>query len=174
MEKLIEILKAMPEYQLAIRCITSGKNAAITGIGQVNRSHLIAGLYTHVETPLVVICQDDLSAKRLSEELKCFLGIDCPILPSRELTLYDSAVVSRGWEQKRLRQLYDLSAGNTHLQIMAWDALSQRTMPPAVLHSAAFPLEVGKQYDLEQLLARLTQSGYSRCAMVEGPGLFAV
>ena len=174
MEKLIEILKAMPEYELALNCIVNSQNAAITGIGQVNRSHLIAGLYTHVETPLVVICQDDLNAKRLCEELKCFLGVTCPILPSRELTLYDSAVVSRGWEQKRLRQLYDLSTGNVHLQIMSWDAMSQRTIPPATLQNATFCLEVGKQYDMDELLSRLNQAGYSRCGMVEGPGQFAV
>ena len=174
MEKLIEALKAMPEYELALNCIVSGNNAAITGIGQVNRSHMIAGLYRHVENPLVVICQDDLSAKRLCEELKCFLGVTCPILPSRELTLYDSAVVSRGWEQKRLRQLYDLSMGNVHLQIMSWDALSQRTIPPATLRDATFCLEVGKQYDMDELLSRLSQAGYSRCGMVEGPGQFAI
>ena len=45
----------------------------------------------------------------LQEELKAFLGEEAPVLPSRDLTLYDTAVVSRGWEQKRLRQLYPQS-----------------------------------------------------------------
>ena len=174
MEKLLEILKNMPEYTLAINTLENRQNVAITGIGQINRSHMIAGLYAHTTAPLVVICQDDLAAKRVSEELKSFLGIDCPILPPRELTLYDSAVVSRGWEQKRLRQLYDLSCGNTRLQIMAWDALSQRTIPPATLQNASFTLEVGKEYPLDTLLENLANAGYSRCGMVEGPGQFAV
>jgi len=174
MEKLLEILKTMPEYDAAVNALQSGQNAAITGIGQINRSHIIAGLYAHTDTPLVVICQDDLAAKRLGEELKSFLGVDCPILPSRELTLYDSAVVSRGWEQKRLRQLYDLSCGNTRLQIMAWDAVSLRTVPPSILHSATFCLEVGKNYPMHTLLENLSGAGYSRCGMVEGPGQFAV
>ena len=174
MEKLLEILKAMPEYTAALDTLSKGKNAAITGIGQVNRSHIIAGLYSHTNAPLVVICQDDLAAKRLQEELKAFLDVNCPILPSRELTLYDSAVVSRGWEQKRLRQLYELSTGVTRLQIMAWDALSQRTVPPSVLKSATFTLQVGKEYSMEKLLLQLSGAGYSRCGMVEGPGQFAV
>ena len=174
MEKLLEVLKTMPEYMAALASLSKGQNAAITGIGQINRSHIIAGLYAHTDTPLVVICQDDLAAKRLSEELKNFLSIDCPILPSRELTLYDSAVVSRGWEQKRLRQLYDLYSGKTRLQIMAWDALSQRTIPPSVLNSVAFRLDVGTEYPMDTLLAKLSGVGYSRCGMVEGPGQFAV
>ena len=174
MNKLLETLKTMPEYAAALETLQSGRNAAITGIGQINRSHIIAGLYTHSETPLVVICQDDLAAKRLGEDLNNFLGEHFPILPSRELTLYDSAVVSRGWEQKRLRQLYDLSVGNTRLQIMAWDALSQRTVPPAILRNATFRLEIGKEYPMEELLTKLSGAGYSRCGMVEGPGQFAV
>ena len=174
MEKLLQILQTMPEYAAAVDALSMGQNAAITGIGQINRSHIIAGLYAHTDAPLVVICQDDLAAKRLCQELKNFLGVDCPVLPSREFTLYDSAVVSRGWEQKRLRQLFDLQTGKTRLQIMSWDALSQRTVPPEVLQSAAFRLEVGKEYSVDNLLQKLTSLGYSRCGMVEGPGQFAL
>ncbi len=174
MEKLLDILKSMPEYTAVLNTLQTGKAAAITGIGQLNRSHMIAGLYAHTDAPLVVICQDDMAAHRLCQELKAFLGIEFPILPSRELTLYDSSVVSRGWEQKRLRQLYDLSCGNTRLQIMAWDALSLRTMPPSVLENAAFTLKVGTQHNLDELILKMTHLGYSRCGMVEGPGQFAV
>ena len=174
MEKLLDILKTMPEYNAITEALAQGQNAAITGIGQINRSHIIAGLYTHTTKPLVVICQDEMAARRLNEELKSFLGADYPILPSRELTLYDSAVVSRGWEQKRLRQLYDLKNGNTRLQIMAWDALSQRTIPPTILEKATFCLETGKEYTLDDLTERLVEGGYSRCGMVEGVGQFAV
>ena len=112
MEQLLSLLKTIPEYATALSALKSRESVAITGIGQINRSHLIAGVYTHTQRrPLVVICQDDMAAKRLQEELKAFLKEVVPVLPSRDLTLYDSAVVSRGWEQKRLRQLYDLQSG---------------------------------------------------------------
>ncbi|MCI7097144.1 MAG: transcription-repair coupling factor [Clostridiales bacterium] len=174
MEKLLSILKAIPEYAALLDALSAGQSAAVTGIGQINRSHLIAGLRRHLDVPIVVICQDDMSAKRLQEELNSFLGERPPVLPSRELTLYDTAVVSRAWEQKRLRQLYDLACGRTPLQIFTWESLSQRTMPKHVLLDAAFRLEVGREYPLDDLLERLTASGYSRCGMVEGPGQFAV
>ena len=174
MEKLLQFLASIPEYKLALETLAQNQAAAITGIGQINRSHLLSGIARDTDRPLVIICQDDMAAKRLQQELGCFLGITAPILPSRELTLYDTAVVSRAWEQKRLRQLYDLKRGQTGLQIFTWEALSQRTMPPEVLLDAAFTLEVGKEYPIEDLLTRLTRSGYSRCGMVEGPGQFAV
>ncbi len=174
MEQLLSVLRTIPEYRELLNTVEKDQSAAVTGIGQINRSHLVAGLYTHTQRPMVLICQDDMSAKRLQEELKAFLGQTFPILPSRELTLYDSAVVSRGWEQKRLRQLHDLSSGNTRLQIFSWEALSQRTMPPEVLACSAFTLETGCEYTIDDLTFRLSGAGYSRCSMVEGPGQYAV
>ena len=174
MNQLLALLKTIPEYKALLESIRKGDSAAVTGIGQINRSHLIAGLTRDADRPLVILCQDDMAARRLQEELKGFLELTAPILPGRELTFYDAAVVSRSWEQKRLRQLYDLATGKTRLQILTWESLSLRTMPKAVLLDAAFSLEVGNEYPLEELLHKLTAAGYSRCGMVEGPGQFAV
>ena len=174
MEKLLSVLKTIPEYNALLDGISRGESAAVTGIGQINRSHMIAGLRQDTSAPLVILCQDDMAAKRLQEELKAFLDETAPILPSRELTLYDTAVVSRAWEQRRLRQLYDLKRGITGIQIMSWESLSQRTMPPEILTNAAFTMETGKEYDLTTLISQLTGAGYCRCAMVEGPGQFAI
>ena len=174
MEKLLSFLKTIPEYAALLQSLKKNAPAAVTGIGQINRSHLIAGLRQDLSRPIVLICQDDMAAKRLQEELKSFLGETAPILPGRELTLYDTAVVSRSWEQKRLRQLFDLAGGDTPLQIFTWESLSQRTMPPQVLSGAAFRLEPGKEYELNTLIEKLSAAGYSRCGMVEGPGQFAV
>ena len=174
MKTLLSVLKTIPEYQGLLDCLSRRETAAITGIGQINRSHMIAGLRQDTAAPMVIVCQDDLAARKLQEELKAFLGDTFPILPGRELTLYDTTVVSRAWEQKRLRQLYDLAQGKTSLQIFTWESLSQRTMPPQVLLRSAFALETGNEYDLDQLIQLLTNAGYSRCGMVEGPGQFAV
>ncbi len=174
MEKLLGFLQTIPEYKLLLQSVLQGNPAAVTGIGQINRTHLIAALRQDCKKPMVLICQDDMAAKRLQEELKAFCGDSLPILPSRELTLYDTAVVSRGWEQKRLRQFYELATGNCDIQIMSWEALSQRTIPPQVLVQASFRLSVGEEYPMDSLLQKLSGAGYSRCAMVEGPGQFAV
>lgn len=173
-QPLLFLLKTIPEYASLLEGLKERQSAAVTGVGQINRSHMIAGLSHDLGKPIVVLCQDDMAARRTQEELKCFLGFPPPILPGRDLTFYDAAVVSRSWEQKRLRQLYELAAGQTPIQIMSWESLSQRTIPPAVLEKACFTLELGKEYPLEALTARLVSSGYSRCGMVEGVGQFAV
>ena len=121
MEKLLSVLNTMPEYAALLDGLRKDQSAALTGIGQINRSHMIAGLAQELDRPIVIVCQDDMAARRMQEELKAFLNTTAQILPSRDLTLYDTAVVSRAWEQKRLRQLYDLVTGTTKLQIFSWD-----------------------------------------------------
>ena len=117
MSVLLSALNSLPEYPILLKTLKKGRSAAVTGIGQINRTHLIAGLRQDLSAPMVVLCQDDMAAKRLQEELKDFLGRAPAILPARELTLYDAAAVSREWEQKRLAALYNLASGKEDLQI---------------------------------------------------------
>ena len=174
MEQLLSLLKTIPEYPAMAASLNSGESVAITGIGQINRSHMIAGLQRELNRPMVLLCQDDMAARRLQEELKCFLGDAAPILPSRDLTLYDAAVVSRGWEQKRLRQLFDLALGKTRVLIASLEALSLRTMPRSPLFSSAIQLKCGASYDLEDLARKLVAAGYARTSLVEGVGQFSI
>ena len=74
----------LPEYRLALQALAEGQSAALTGIGQINRSHILSGISASSGRPMVIICQDDMAAKRLQQELGCFLGITAPILPSRD------------------------------------------------------------------------------------------
>ena len=72
MEKLLTFLNQIPEYRLLLDSVAKKQPAAVTGIGQINRSHFIAALRRQTPRPLVVVCQDDMAAKRLQEELKAF------------------------------------------------------------------------------------------------------
>ena len=137
MEQLLSLLKTIPEYAAMVSSLQDGESVAVTGIGQINRSHMIAGLCRTLNRPMVVLCQDDLAARRLQEELKGFLSDTAPILPGRDLTLYDAAVVSRSWEQKRLRQLYDLAA-------LAHGTLSPDRMSKFITRSNEIMMEIAK------------------------------
>jgi transcription-repair coupling factor (superfamily II helicase) len=95
MEQLISYLKTMPEYTQLLNAISRMEPAAVTGLGQINRSHMVAALCSDQPNPVIIICQDDVTARRIQEEVKAFCDLTAPILPSRELTLYDTAVVSR-------------------------------------------------------------------------------
>ena len=173
MDLLLSVLHQLPEYDTILNTLRRNRHVGVSGAAQINRSHLIAGLYRDLNRPLLVVCQDELAAQRTQAELAAFLGEDFPILPGRDLTFYDASAASRQWEQRRLRQLWDLASGKTRLQLVTWEALSLRTMPRACLEGAAILLEQGAQLSPEELCSRLLRAGYTRCPMVEGVGQFA-
>ena len=174
MKLLLSSLSYLPEYRTLLDMVEQGKTAALSGAGGLSRSHMAAALYAQSGRPMVVVCQDDLAAQRMQAELTAFLDEAPQLLPAREFTFYDAAVVSRGWEQKRLRQLYDLATGKTRLLVTSLEALSLRTVPKDVLFSAAITLKNGAAYKLDEMTNKLTAMGYARTALVEGVGQFSV
>ena len=59
MKTLLSVLRTVPEYQGLLDCLSHGEVAAITGIGQINRSHMIAGLRQDTAAPMVVIFPEE-------------------------------------------------------------------------------------------------------------------
>ncbi|MBR4701533.1 MAG: transcription-repair coupling factor [Oscillospiraceae bacterium] len=174
MDLLLDALRNLPEYETIRSTLRKNRHVGVSGAAQINRSHLIAGLARDLGAPLLVICQDDLAARRTQEELTAFLGKEYPILPGRDLTFYDTSAASRQWEQRRLRTLWAFANRETELLLTTWEALSLRTLPKSALRAAAVELERGEEYDLEALCAGLLRAGYTRCQMVEGVGQFAL
>ncbi|MBR6425699.1 MAG: transcription-repair coupling factor [Oscillospiraceae bacterium] len=174
MDLLLSALREMPEYVKLKNTLEAGRTAALSGVGQVHRLHFAAALHKLEGLRLLIVCQDDLAASRCAQELSGFLGFQPAVLGTRELTLYDAGVVSRGWEHRRLHTLWQLGRGELPILVASLEAMSQRTMPKDVLYAAAIPLKMGASYDLAELSDRLTGAGYSRCTMVEGVGQFAI
>ena len=161
MNVLLSLLQKSPDYMQLLQAVEAKQAAAVSGLSQAPRSHVLAALHEH-------------SGRRLASELGAFLGEQPPVLPSRELTLAGAIGVSRQWEQKRLRLLYALAQGQVPVLVTSLDALLLRTMPREVLFSASVRLRCGAEYNVDDLVARLTRAGYTRSSLVEGVGQFAL
>ncbi len=174
MEQLLNILNQLPEVQKLQRAVEKNLTVGVSGAAQINRSHLIASVCRSTKRNAVIVCQDEPAARRTQMELAAFLGKEAPILPSRDLTFHNASAISRGWEHKRLRLLYETARGECPILLTTWEALALRTMPKDRLFTAAMRLPIGAQLSIETLCEKLVQSGYSRCTLVEGVGQFSV
>ena len=174
MEQLLTLLRGLPDYRRLVQCLEKNQAAGVSGAAQINRSHLIASVLHDTKRPAVILCQDEMAARRTQSELAAFLDTEIPILPSRDLAFYSASAISRGWEQQRLRLLYDLARGEQRLLIATWDAFCVRTLPKSCLFSTALTLKIGACLSLDDLCSRLVKMGYSRGTLVEGVGQFSV
>ncbi len=174
MELLDQVLQALPEYRALLAAAEKNQVVCLSGLAPVHRAHIAAALARATGRPIVAVCQDDLAAQRTQEEFAAFFGKTPALLPSRELTFYDAAGVSREWEQRRLRALHDLAGGKTPVLVSSYEALSLRTMPRSTLFAASIVLRAGAAISPEALSERLLHAGYARGSLVEGPGQFAL
>ncbi len=174
MDIFLSLLQKSPEFGQLLARVEDRQAVALSGVSQIARSHWLAALRAASQRPVVAICQDDLAADRLQAELGAFLGEKPPVLPSRELTLASTLGVSRQWEQRRLRLLYQMAAGKVPVLIASLDAMTLRTIPRAELYSAAITLRPGMTLAPEELCQRLVRCGYTRAGLVEGVGQFAL
>jgi len=174
MNLLLSSLYETPEYTELRKAVQENQCAALSGLAPITRAHYIAALLEDTGRPALVLCHDEMAARTMQEMLQSFLSREISILPSRDLTFYEASAVSRGWEQDRLGRLYDLAAGNTPILVASLQAVTTRTVPPAVLKNAVLTLRTAEACEVDSIADRLTELGYSRCSLVEGPGQFAL
>ena len=174
MELLLSALQSLPEYRSLVSLLESGSVAALSGASQLPRSHILAALTRQVGRPALVVCADEPAAQRVQLELAAFLREAPALLPTREFTFCDAAVVSRGWEQQRLTTLWRFLRGEISVLVASLEALSLRTMPPETLQSTALTLRTGDAHSLDDLARQLTAAGYARSSLVEGVGQFSI
>ena len=151
---------------------SGGLPALISGLSAVHRANLAAALRLETGLPLVVLCPDDTAAENMARDLQAMLGRPAVSLGMRDYTFYAAEAASRQAEQKRLAALYALRGG-AEILTASVPGLMQRCMPPDTLEQAAFRLELGGSYAVEDVEDALLRCGYSRCQQVEGPGQFA-
>ena len=175
MNILRSVLKNLPEFQQLLAALDQGASpAAVSGLGAVHRAHFAAALEEASERPVVVVCADEGECERMARDLSFFTGQAVPVLTARQFTFHNAASVSHQWEHRRLKLLWALQQGELPCLVASVEALQQRTLPPDVLKQATLELATGQQVDLNDLAAKLTAAGYSRCQQVEGPGQFAL
>lgn len=176
MTGLLDKLSALPQLQELLAALHSSAVtccAAVTGLSPVHRAMFSAALAAETKRPLLLLCADEKDVQRQAADIRVLLGVEPVCLPERELQLRPAAY-SRQWENARLSALYRMARGDAPVVVTTAAALVQRCLSREVLLSAAFSLEVGARYDVQDLCRRLTAAGYTRTDQVEGAGQFAL
>ena len=176
MTGLLDKLSALPQLQELLAALHSSAVtccAAVTGLAPVHRAMFSAALAAETKRPLLLLCADEKDVQRQAADIRVLLGVEPVCLPERELQLRPAAY-SRQWENARLSALYRMARGDAPVVVTTAAALVQRCLSREVLLAAAFSLEVGARYDVQDLCRRLTAAGYTRTDQVEGAGQFAL
>ena len=147
--------------------------ALAAGLMSVHRTMLCAAMRFKTGRPIFVICPDETAAESAARDIGRVLNEEVFLLGSRDFTFYSADVVSRETEQKRLFALHSLLKGEAGVTVASVAGLMQRAITPEFLESASLDIDMKTAMEPGELELRLINSGYIRCAQVEGAGQFA-
>lgn len=145
----------------------------VSGVIDVQKSHLLYGLRVHTQRPVVVLTHSEVRAKEIWEDLRFFTK-EGVYYPARDILFYSADVHSMEMNRQRFLALERLLDGHCPLLVASMEALMDRFPPKKDFSSFVLTLKTGDQVDLEELMKKLIFMGYERTELVESPGQFTL
>ncbi|MBR2023455.1 MAG: transcription-repair coupling factor [Clostridia bacterium] len=142
-----------------------GTPTAVFGVSDPLKRMLASVL----ETPVVYVTQDAVSARKIADDLRVLSGKRVELLSAKDEVLLYRKALSKDALFRRLNGIYALQNG-ADIVVAEIDALMQ--LFPKTLPTVTFT--EGEDFDFLSLPARLTQMGYVRGFEVENKGVFAL
>src|SRR4030067_483964 len=162
--------KKTPFYYSLLESINKGvKKTAVTGAVGSFPSSLIANLKRDTDGPFLIVTPLPEEAERVAEDISFFLPGSVHLSPSWETLPFDKVSPSLEAMGDRVSAIYALMTSSPII-VAPVSALLQDVPPRGFLNSSMDYLETGEETNLESLVERLSNGGYSRVSMVQEKG----
>ena len=155
----------MGEYPTFKEELRRGTPTAVFGVSDPLKFLLASAM----ETPIVYVTQDAVSARKAVENLRTLSGKRVELLSAKDEVLLYQKALSKDSLYRRLNGIYAMQTG-ADILVAEIDSLIQlfpKTLPTIFLKE-------GEETDFSTLPARLVQMGYTRSFEVESKGTFAL
>jgi len=149
------------------------QGAAAYAVADGAKAALAAALALKTGRQVLYVAPGDREAARVAEDVQQYLPQGAASLRMREHQ-FVRAAASREAEWQRLTALEGVRTGGVRVLCVAPDALLWRMTPPALVEQMTLTLKTGDIIAPAALIEKLTDAGYERVDMVEGPGQCAL
>ncbi len=169
-----DIGSRLQAYKDIKKCLLGGYTpCCVTGVSNIHKAQLAMTVSTL--SPCLVICDDEAACTRMAEDINSMARerIAC-VYPAKDMNFAYMEGISREYEHKRLEALSLMLQGKCKVLCASMEACLQGTIPRSVLKDNSFELKVGGEVQLDELMRKLTASGYTRTDQIEGHAQFSV
>ncbi len=148
---------------------------SVIGVSDSVRAHLVFCVCRKLKKNALVIAANQTKAKAIFDDMNFFFEGKVLFFPEKDLVFYDIEAAANDVKKQRLEVLDKLCKGDENYCIVTTaEALLSATVPKSVYKEKALSLKVGDEIELEELCSIMTDFGYKREEMVEGPGQFSI
>ncbi len=174
-EALIKILPKMNKFEAYINDVKKDNfPITISGIGDSAKVHFMYATRFYTEKSILIVTYNDIQLKRIANDFKFFSNEELLIFPKKEVIYYDIDTMNKDATLERMKVYTKLYNSEAKIILTTVEALMQKTISKDKLFSRVLGLEVGKNFELENLKEEFVYLGYERTDMVQSRGEFSV
>jgi len=160
--QFIEILSTLKENE---KCGVVGTNVALL-------SAISSWLNNRLQRPILILTRGSESAEKIFLNLQTFCEGETTLFSAHTWDQED-ALPNVSVNMERIETLTGLLSGQTKIVVAPFFAVLQNLPSPEIFIDNSIKLEVGKEFDVSDLLRNFFELGYERADMVEFRGEFS-
>ena len=174
--ELFDFASRDPAYRNVRDCFRDKKSGRFNVIGPPDplKNYLWMALASDLKKRPCILVSDELRARSLAEDLRGYTDGEVLIFRQREMNLVDAEASSRESEWERLSVLNRVMQNEFAILIITAGGSLSKLMPVIQFRSLSRTIRQGEKMQRDFLCTELTEMGYERTRLVEGPGQFAV
>ena len=177
MNFLIKTLEENKKFQELTKQISKTDPIAISGLVDVEKLHVLAGIFNETKRPMVLVTYNEIQARKLYQDLKKLIK-QTYFFPKKEITSYDYVAQSKEIEYKRIDVLNKMYLAKKQKEpiiiVTTIEAVMQKMVAKDTLYQNVIDFEVGKTYLLDEIKEKLVGLGYERSDLIENKGQFSI
>lgn len=177
MNFLIKTLEENKKFQELTKQISKTGPIAISGLVDVEKLHVLAGIFNETKRPMVLVTYNEIQARKLYQDLKKLIK-QTYFFPKKEITSYDYVAQSKEIEYKRIDVLNKMYLAKKQKEpiiiVTTIEAVMQKMVAKDTLYQNVIDFEVGKTYLLDEIKEKLVGLGYERSELIENKGQFSI
>lgn len=177
MNFLIKTLEENKKFQELTKQISKTGPIAISGLIDVEKLHVLAGIFNETKRPMVLVTYNEIQARKLYQDLKKLIK-QTYFFPKKEITSYDYVAQSKEIEYKRIDVLNKMYLAKKQKEpiiiVTTIEAVMQKMVAKDTLYQNVIDFEVGKTYLLDGIKEKLVGLGYERSDLIENKGQFSI
>ena len=145
----------------------------INGVSDSGKSYLSFGIYENINSPMVIVTNNDIEAKNLYEDLS-FYSNNVYYFPVKEVVFYNIEAISGDLRWARLKVIKEILNDSKKIIITSVEALTSIYTPKDLFLKYNINLKVDDEINFKELSIKLLECGYERVEVVEGKGEFSL
>ena len=177
MNFLIKTLEENKKFQELTKQINKTGPIAISGLVDVEKLHVLAGIFNETKRPMVLVTYNEIQARKLYQDLKKLIK-QTYFFPKKEITSYDYVAQSKEIEYKRIDVLNKMYLAKQQKEpiiiVTTIEAVMQKMIAKDTLYQNVIDFKVGKTYLLDGIKEKLVGLGYERSDLIENKGQFSI